>query len=262
MNQNRLFWGVVLIIVGVIFALNNLKIIDSSMVWNILAPVLIITFGLWVLVRPLLRGKNSVENIDLPSGDAAEADMRIDFGAGRLNISAGTDEGVFLHGACEGGVDVRSQQVNQKIETHLRLPATAFPPVGWGDQVKWDIFLNSQLPLRLEVQSGASENNLDFRKLHLRNLKIQSGASSTRVVLPENGTYTSVEANGGAASISFQVPEGVAARIQTTGALSSVNINTNRFPRNGNRYESVDYSTAENKIDLDIEIGVGSVVVG
>jgi hypothetical protein len=70
-----------------------------------------------------------------------------------------------------------------------------------------------------------------------------------------------VEIDAGAASVGIRVPNGVAARIKTEGALVGVDIDQSRFPREGGIYQSPDYATAENKAELDIDIGAGSISV-
>jgi hypothetical protein len=81
------------------------------------------------------------------------------------------------------------------------------------------------------------------------------------VILPEAAGATSVRAEAGAASLTFEVPDGVAARIRTRMALGSTRIDEARFPRVGDGFQSMDYGSALNRIDLDIQGGVGSLQV-
>jgi hypothetical protein len=67
--------------------------------------------------------------------------------------------------------------------------------------------------------------------------------------------------SSGAASVNIRIPQGVAARIRWRGGLSSINVDPSRFPRFGDTYQSPDYDSAANKVDLDVEMGVGSVTV-
>ncbi len=63
------------------------------------------------------------------------------------------------------------------------------------------------------------------------------------------------------ASLILEVPQGVAARIVTRVALGSRQIDEGRFPRVGDLYQSLDYATCANRVDIDVEGGVGSVRV-
>jgi hypothetical protein len=79
--------------------------------------------------------------------------------------------------------------------------------------------------------------------------------------MPANAGHTRVDVEAGAASVRVTIPSGVAARIRNRSGLSSVNIDSMRFPRQGDIYISSDYETAANKLDLEIRTGVGSVDV-
>jgi hypothetical protein len=121
--------------------------------------------------------------------------------------------------------------------------------------------LNNAVPLAITVKTGASDARLDLSDLQVTRLKLESGANSTRVIVPAHAGYTEIRGTSGAASLSVEIPEGVAARIRTSGALSSVSINRERFPKIEGEYRSPDYETAANKVDLKLEMGVGSINV-
>ena len=73
--------------------------------------------------------------------------------------------------------------------------------------------------------------------------------------------HTRVHIGAGAASVAIRVPSGVAGRIRVKGGLAGIAVDKGRFPRMGDVYQSTDYDTAPNKVDVDIETGVGSVDV-
>ena len=100
---------------------------------------------------------------------------------------------------------------------------------------------------------------LDLGDLQVTALQVHTGASGTRITLPENAGFTQVTCEGGVADLRLQVPSGVAARIRYHGGLSSLDVNTSRFPHAGSEYRSQDYDGATNKVDIDVQMGVGSV---
>ena len=100
------------------------------------------------------------------------------------------------------------------------------------------------MPLDLRLDTGANRAVLDLRDLRLRSLELHTGASETRVLLPRAAGATSVRAESGAASLTLEVPAGVAARIRSRMALGSSEIDQARFPRVADGYESPDYATA------------------
>jgi hypothetical protein len=124
--------------------------------------------------------------------------------------------------------------------------------------MNWDMRLTQALPIALDLRTGAGEYHLDLSDVQVDDLQLKTGASSTHLTLPANAGHTRVRYEGGAASLSIRVPDGVAACIRVDG-LSDTHVDTNRFPRSGHAYQSSDYDTARNKIDISIDIGVGSV---
>ena len=95
----------------------------------------------------------------------------------------------------------------------------------------------------------------------MTDLKISTGASKIDVTLPANAGMTTVKVELGAASLDMIVPEGVAGRIRSESGAAAIEIDTARFPYSNGIYESADYSSAQNKVDIKIEAGAGRVAV-
>ena len=94
-------------------------------------------------------------------------------------------------------------------------------------------------------------------------MDLHAGASEARVRLPRNAGLSRVTANAGAASLTFEVPTGVAARIRTRMALGSAQIDQTRFPPTVGGYESPDFASATDRVEIDVRGGVGSLrIVG
>lgn len=222
-------------------------------------PWVAVGLGIWFLVGAFLPwGQQATEALVLPLSGASDADVRIRFGAGELTTHVAA-AGQLIDGAFEGGVTYRRQGtagVELSQDTTYGLP--------WLDRRShWDVGLTAEVPLDLRVEAGASRTTLDLLDLRLRSLQLQTGASETRVRLPRSAGVTTVRAEAGAASLTFEIPAGVAARIRNRMALGSSQIDEARFPRVGDIYQSLDYATAANRVDMDIQGGVGSVrVVG
>ena len=127
--------------------------------------------------------------------------------------------------------------------------------------LNWTVGLNPEIPLRLELEVGASRNWLDLRKLQVKELRLSTGASATTIDFPEKAGQTTAWLKSGAAMVEVNIPSGVAARIRARGGMASIEVDTARFPRMGDEYQSSDYAAAENRLDLDVETGVGVVKI-
>jgi hypothetical protein len=220
-------------------------------------PWLAVGLGIWYLIGSVVqRSPGPDEALSLPLAGAGEAAIRIRFGAGELSTRAAAP-GQLVDGEFRGGVSHKLAgpgRVQLEQDTSHGLP--------WIDRsFTWTVGLTAEVPLDLRVDAGASRNTLDLRGLRLRSLELHTGASETRVVLPEAAGATSVRAETGAASLTLEVPDGVAARIRTRMVLGSVQIDEFRFPQVAGGYESRDYATAANQVDIDVQGGVGSLRV-
>ena len=267
MRGSSIFWGGVLILLGIFLLLDNLGLLAvfGVSVWNLVWPAFLILLGLWFLWGTVFRRPIADEQVSIPNQGADAARIRLDHGAGRLYINAGAQAGNLLEGTFTGGLDHRVRLNGNTLQVELRVPAQNFMffPFWWnsGSGHRWDLVLNRDISLDLDIKSGANEARLDFSDLLVKDLRLQTGASSTDLTVPAYAGYTRAEVKTGVASVTIYIPATVAARIQSRGGLSEVKIDSNRFRRTGDRYESPDYETAENKIDLSIEVGVGSVKV-
>jgi len=254
-------WSVVWIAVGVVLLLSTTGQLGTGP-GELIAngwPWLLVALGVWFLIGAMAPGGSAgTDRLSLPLRGAQDAAVRIRFGAGSLTTHPAAP-GLLLDGTFEGGVihrELGPGRVELAQDTSYGLP--------WLDRRSvWDLGLTTEIPLDVRIESGAAKATLDLSASRLRRLDIQTGASDTRVVLPRNAGATDVHAEHGAASLTFEVPAGVAARIRTRMALGSSQIDEARFPRSGDVYQSTDYATASNRVDLDIQGGVGSLrVVG
>ena len=110
------------------------------------------------------------------------------------------------------------------------------------------------------METGASDNYLDFTNAQLEELHLETGASSTEILLPEGCAFTTVHVESGASAIKIHIPQKVAARIKISGLIGKT-IDTDRFIQNGEHYESPDYEKAKNRVEINVESGVGSVEI-
>ena len=263
MNRNNLYWGLFLILIGALFLLNSLGIL-SFRVWDLLWPGFLIALGVWTIwaTRPG-QAQMDTDTMAIPLKDGVtEAEVRLRYGGGRVRIRGTAQVGDLVSGGFSGGLQVDSQKVGDSQILELRAPTSVSPvvfmPWAWGPR-DWDFSLAAGLPLSLDVASGASDVQLALTDLQVSKLTLETGASTTDIYLPAAAGHTHVEVSGGVMTVNIHVPPDVSARINLSGALNSSSIDSDRFPRSGGVYQSADYETAENRADIEIEMGVGTI---
>ena len=262
MSRGNIFWGIVLLLVGLLLLLDNLGFLGDVEVWTLIWPLFLISLGVWILLGALLRRNVKSEHVALPLENAQSARFRLQHGAGRIIVSGSAAMGTLMEGDFGGGLDVSKRQSGDMLDVKMKMSGSFFP-FDWspGQSLDWVFNLSRDIPLILELETGASENRLDLTDLRVSELSLKSGASSTNLTLPANAGRTRVNIEAGAASVKISVPGGVAARIRSKSGLSSINVNQQRFGKSGDLYQSPDYDSAANQADIEVQMGVGSVEV-
>lgn len=217
-------------------------------------PWALVVLGVWFLIGALAPGGRRVESLAIPLGSVDRAAVRIKFGAGEL-VTRRAAPGNLVDGTFRGGVIHRLLGPGQ-VELAQDM-SSGLPFVERGSS--WDVGLTAQVPLDLRLDTGAYRGRIDLGELRVATLELHTGASETHIRLPRNAGATSVRAEAGAASLTLEVPVGVAARIRARMALGSTEVDQTRFPRIGDLFQSTDYETAANRIDIDAQGGVGSL---
>jgi len=265
MRRSTFIWAGILILAGLLLLLNNVGLIAVD-VWGLIWPLCLIAFGGSILWGVFFgRPSFEAEQVTIPLEGTARARVLVKHAAGRLRVDASATSGELMAGTFGRGLDHRERWDGDTLDVEMRVPGRAFPGFAWpwmwgpGRTLDWTFGLNAEIPLSLEFETGAGEARLNLSDLHVTDLRLKTGASATDLTLPAHVRHTQVKIDAGAASVTVRVPIGVAARIRATGGLMSVNVDRNRFPREGNVYRSPDYETATNRVDVEIEAGVGSI---
>lgn len=263
MKTHRIIWGVALIGLGVFLVLERIGFLPEGVnAWGIVFALLLIAFGVtWIVSAGKGFTKGTPRHLSIQQESAASATIQLDYGAGELIVKGGAAPGILVEGDFLEGIEYSSRAENSALMVNLKTPSVDWGiiPV-WGmRQRRWDLALAEDIPVSLVFNNGANSSNLDLERVVVRDLQINTGASNTEIKMPASAGHTNAVIKAGAASINVSIPENVAAKIQIIGAISSVNINAQRFPRQADVYVSSDYESAVNRLDLRVECGVGSI---
>jgi hypothetical protein len=268
MNKRGFYWGGALIVLGIIFLLDNLGAFEplGVSIWGLIIPALLILAGIWLIWGIFARqNKPQSERVTIPDDGIERAELAINHGAGRLIISADPLQSNLLEGSFDGGVEQDTHRNAGMLRLRLTRASDFYwkSPWFWAPQqsLDWKMRLKPSARYVFVLNTGASESRIDLTDLLVDSVSIKTGASSTELILPQSAGFTSVKVKSGASSLSIKIPENVAARIRVTGGLMDLNLDKGRFPRSGVYYQSIDYDMADNKVDLEIETGVGSVKI-
>lgn len=278
---------------GTLFLLSNLGYLQVS-VWQMalrLWPLLVIAIGLdliigrrsrysaWlgVLLGLVIVGgivflslntqisgatiRQQPFNVAVPAG-VTSLDATINYAVGNLKVSGGapTDqliEGNFMTSSTEQiGKNV---QGDHAILSLSNSGSTVFF-VGPGGIPQWDVQFNSNLPLDLRTSLAMGEQTLDLTGLNLSNLKVDQALGKVVLILPVGKSSYPVRFSGAVGEVVVRLPADLPVRIQLNTGLVSVQLPVG-FTRNGNEVISPSGGISANRVDLQIDQAMGSVVI-
>lgn len=278
-------FGVLLLFFGVVFLLQTLNILQWGL-WLVLWrfwPVLLIIIGLALLLHrwnPWLVSAlililllaclgiavTQYQGTPLPqvSDYYAQAldskwessQIQIRVNAGELDIRSLSDNSTSLIEAVteQGKIDVQFTTEGKEAQVTLG-QAT---PSNVAD--KWQVGLNPAIPLRLLAKVAAGNFNGDLQNLKIDIFNFQVDVGNAKIALPSTGSSRlSVDSN--VARVEIIIPDGVSAHIRAKNDLGTTQVDESRFPKQTDYFESPDYQSATNKVDIQIRGALSRVLV-
>ncbi len=262
MRRGEIFWGSLLVVLGVLFFLNAAGYLAGD-IFGWFWPLFIIALGVWILTGgffSVARFENA-EKFSIPLQGAKEGSLSVQHGVGRIDLRAGANAGDFITGMVGVGMNRSTRLEGDKLEVKIEAGPSFIPFIG-PEGGAWQFRLNPDLPTTIQIEGGASRLDLDLSDLQVRYFSFEGGASRVNLTLPARVENALVDIEAGAASIDIRAPEGVALRFRTK-SVGSLNIDESRFPRReGGLYQSTDYDTAKFHVEVKVEGGATSLTVG
>jgi hypothetical protein len=113
------------------------------------------------------------------------------------------------------------------------------------------------------VEAAGGQTTLDLASTQVTRLTVAVSASTLEISLPSRAGRTEARIEASAASVVIRVPAGLSARIRAAKAIASADIDPARFPETvpGLEYRSADFDRAENRVDLSLDVTIGSVEI-
>ncbi|HEX6512388.1 MAG TPA: DUF5668 domain-containing protein, partial [Chloroflexota bacterium] len=226
-------WPLVLVLIGLELFLGGGGrglfgfAIAGLLVLAVTAAIAAGVFSHWGGASPSQAEAGETLTQDLQGASTALVIVR--FGAGNLDVGPLPNENSKLaemtyNGSAnlrpEGSYRVRNGQGELTYKLRGGSPRLPFSNPSSEGSPAMDLLLSPAVPLKMDVQEGASGGTLDLSQLHVSDLQLQTGASHLTVLLPQSAGATTAEIKGGASTIDIGIPQGVAANIQYEGGLS------------------------------------------
>lgn len=136
-----------------------------------------------------------------------------------------------------------------------------FPWSACNGATEWLIHLSRAVSTDITAHTGGGNVKLDLTGMTVTRLNAETGGGNLEVVLPDRMAGLKVDVKTGAGNVTIQMPGGIAARVRATSGLGQVIMDAplNRIDKQ--TYQSPDYDSAIEKIEITASSGAGVVSI-
>ena len=234
-------------------------------------------------------------NLSEPLGGATTATIEIHAGTGNLAIDRlASSEQVLADGTLEylenqscptpSVITSNGQATFTLRAAGGRRPSFRMPWAACNGETDWRIHLNPAVSADITAHSGGGNVKLDLAGMVVTHVEADSGGGNMDVILPDNaanlgvsartgggnvtvelGSGTSgsnvIDASSGAGNVLVRMPGGLAARIHATTGMGKVIVDSRFSQIDRSTYQSSDYDSAADKVEITAKSGAGNVSV-
>jgi hypothetical protein len=293
MKIGSIFWGTLFIVVGGLFLVDNLGILDVHW-WTVFKfwPLVLIFWGLaaifgkqpmrWyaillivVLVLVMFvvagafewiesggefdRSEGRTQTFTEPyDGISEKAELRFQSGAGKFTIQGTSDQLIDVSTQTTFGryiLDHEHWSGGDRIELRFSGKSPAWFLSGMRNRA--EIRLHPNPTWDLDIDIGAASLDADLTPFKIDEVTIDGGAASYKIKLGDRSDEARLHIRTGASSVDIEVPQTVGCELNIIAPLSGKTFHG--FEKVGKRvYQTEGFEEATKKIYIDIEAGVSS----
>jgi hypothetical protein len=122
----------------------------------------------------------------------------------------------------------------------------------------WDLRLNEDTPLDVNIKIGAGESRLDLGRLSMRNLEIELGAGSLKLDLTGKPKKTmDVKVRGGVGEAIVRLPREVGVEVEAHGGIGE--ITSSGLQKSGSVYRTEAAERGSVGMKVSVHGGIGSI---
>jgi len=286
---NKVFFGLVAVIYGLAFLINCTGLIYLNINLYLIWPLLIIFIGLSLFKKrdaistslgstistlcvalvfisfmssvPISSNAVSIFPISVEKEEGIKkANININAGAGEVMIY-GIDSGSLIKGEMqtnlmEARIDAQFKDSVQTIDVSMSEAKKWFNY----EKLKNELYIgiDKNIPISLNIKSGASNNNIDLAEVKAESVVLHTGASNVNLTMGEELSSADVVIEAGASSINLNFPKTAGVKIFVESGMSSQEL-TDFVSLDKNTYQSLNYESSDKKIIVNVKMGMASL---
>jgi hypothetical protein len=286
---NKVFFGLFAVIYGLAFLINYTGLIYLNVNLYLIWPLFVIFIGLSLFKKrdavstslgatiatfclallffsfmssaPVNPNVLSIFPLNVEKSEGAErANININAGAGEVMIY-GIDSGSLVKGEIQTNLTevMVSSQFKDSVQT---VDVSMAGAKKWfnKENLKNEFYvgIDKNTPVSLNVNSGASNNNIDLRGIEAESVILHTGASNVNLTMGEELNSADVVIEAGASSINLNFPKTAGVKIFVESGMSSQEL-TDFVSLEKNTYQSLNYESSDKKIVVNVKMGMASL---
>lgn len=297
MKYRNIFWGVILILIGILFTLENLNLIYFNVreLWR-LWPVVLVLWGIsiipvdkWIrlaLVLLVLAGSvffmldKTVEwedttelSVEWPDNNedyigsqnfAISYEDSTEYATLNLEAAAGSfvlnDTSMSLLHFSQNETGIQYKYFVSKTDERVKLniePGDGKVVINKNTDSKVRIKLNEAPLWNVRLEVGAAAVKFDLSPFKVKKIDLESGAASLNLKLGDKYPETHVNIDAGASEIVLKIPKESGCDLEISAVLSGKNLEGFDKVDHGH-YRTANFNTAANKIYLEVNTAISS----
>ena len=268
------FWPVLLILVGIDILFGSRStlgaVISALLGITVIAGIIaLIWFAPHIDALSELRTSMELhsERVSQPLGGITQARVVLDVGGAdftldELEESASLIEADVSHyGELVFDVSKRGDRADVKLDVRR------VNPFFWvsGERERWDVGLSRDVLYEIKLDSGSGTYDVDLSGLQVADFDFDQGSGETSLTLPVSGKVECT-INLGSGKLDITLSEGMAARVDLDKGSGNFRPGP-RFElvrgkeRGDGVWETDGYSTAADRISINIDMGSGDITI-
>lgn len=249
-------WPLLIIAAGINIIFRNNAIV-RTVVWLVLLAV-IVSYGYFVDVkydsgRTVTTGHTTYEKL----AETKNGELKVGLGGIKLDLDSKTDN--LLESDISGSSITKKINYNSGKDTafiNFDRSKNFFPnPDSINEECQ--LHLSNDVIWNMEYKVGATKGDLDMTDLKIKDLNVDVGAGKFDIIFGDKYKSTNVKINAGASSFDLTIPKSTGVRVKMNEAITKTNFKELGFAKIDDYYTSPEYASAENKIDMEVHMGVG-----
>lgn len=205
-------------------------------------------------------GETRTTSQSIPLGQQKSVDVEIKMGAGELSVESGSSDLMdadFTYNVDAWKPEVRYDANGPRGILTIEQPSGSHNFRG-RTRYNWDIRLNRQVPMEMNVDMGAGKSNLELAGLNLNRFALNAGAGEADIDLDGAWQHDlTAVIHGGVGKVTLHLPSDVGVRATIHGGLGAVH--ANEFSKNGDTYTNSAFGKSKVNLEIQVEGGLGEV---